>query len=198
MLYRLRQGTTTNDDNRRYGSDDYGFGGIPECRLRSRSEKCASDIDGLSCFEDEKGLDTLTRLTATRKEIDNLRGLEVATGLTDLDLGDNAIVDLGPLRNLTSLEELDLADNQIENVSPLSGLTSLTDLDLGDNLIVNVSLQNLSSLESLDLADNLIENVSSLPSLSGLETLDLRNNSCDGCHAAVDDDGPEEVVSPWQ
>ena len=118
----------------------------------------------------------LTRLTATRKGIDNLTGLEEATGLTDLDLGDNAIVDLGPLRSLTSLEELDLADNQIENVSPLSGLTSLTDLDLGDNLIVNVSLQNLPSLESLDLADNLIENVSSLPSLSSLETLDLRDN----------------------
>ena len=118
----------------------------------------------------------LTRLTATRKSIDNLTGLEEATGLTDLDLGDNAIVDLGPLWSLPSLEELDLADNLIENVSPLSGLTSLEELDLGDNQIVNVSLQNLSSLESLDLADNLIENVSSLPSLSSLETLDLRDN----------------------
>ena len=126
----------------------------------------------------EKGIDTLTRLTATRKQINDLTGLERATALTTLDLGQNVIVNLSPLQDLTTLTSLDLADNQIEALSPLSGLTSLTTLDLGQNDIVNVpALPNLSSLETLDLADNQIQNVSSLSGLSVLETLDLRNNS---------------------
>ena len=37
-------------------------------------------------------LQDLTRLTATRKNIIDLTGLEEATGLEHLDLGDNAIV----------------------------------------------------------------------------------------------------------
>ena len=124
------------------------------------------------------GLDTLPRLTATRKNIDNLTGLEGATALTTLDLGqNNEISDLSPLRNLTSLTTLDLANNKIDNFNQLSGLTSLTTLDLGQNAIVNVaSLPSLTSLVTLDLADNRILDVSSLPNLSSLETLDLRNN----------------------
>ena len=126
----------------------------------------------------DNGLDTLTRLTATRKNIDNLTGLEDATALTTLDLGqNNEISDLSPLRNLTSLTTLDLANNKIDNFNQLSGLTSLTTLDLGQNAIVNVaSLPRLTSLVTLDLADNQIQNVSTLSNLSGLETLDLRNN----------------------
>ena len=49
----------------------------------------------------------LTRLTATRKGIDDLTGLEDATGLTTLDLGQNVIVNLSPLQDLTSLTTLD-------------------------------------------------------------------------------------------
>ena len=126
----------------------------------------------------EKGLDTLPRLTATRKNIDDLTGLAGATALTSLDLGQNDIVNLTPLQNLTSLTTLDLADNQIDNFSSLSGLTNLTTLDLGQNAIVSVpALSSLTSLVTLDLADNQIQNVSTLSGLSVLETLDLRNNS---------------------
>ena len=103
----------------------------------------------------EEGLDTLTRLTATRKEIADLTGLEQATGLTTLDLGDNAIINLGPLQNLTSLTSLDLADNAIVDLSPLRNLTNLTSLDLDDNEIEDVSaLSGLTSLQTLDLRDN--------------------------------------------
>ena len=41
---------------------------------------------------------TLTRLTAARKGISSLTGIEEATGLVTLDLGDNAIVNLAPIR----------------------------------------------------------------------------------------------------
>ena len=54
----------------------------------------------------EEGIGTLERLTATRKQIDDLTGLEGATGLMTLDLGQNDIVNLTPLQNLTKLTTL--------------------------------------------------------------------------------------------
>ena len=51
----------------------------------------------------EDTLLTLESLTATGEAIVDLTGLEEATGLTDLDLSDNAIVTLNPLSGLTSL-----------------------------------------------------------------------------------------------
>ena len=125
----------------------------------------------------ETDLETLERLTATNKGIDNLTGLERATGLRDLDLGNNVIVNLGPLSNLTSLEELDLADNQIVDVFPLRNLTKLTDLDLDGNQIVNIfNLSGLSSLETLDLTYNSVEDVTPLSGLTTLKRLYLRYN----------------------
>ena len=119
----------------------------------------------------------LTSLTATRKAIDDLTGLEQATGLTRLDLGDNEIVTLGPLSGLTSLTNLDLADNQIEVLSPLSGLSYLESLDLDDNEIEDVSaLSNLTNLRTLDLGDNDVMDVSPLKDLTSLTYIYLRGN----------------------
>ena len=119
----------------------------------------------------------LTRLTATRKEVDDLTGLEQATGLTTLDLGDNAIVNLGPLQNVTRLTSLDLADNAIENLSSLRDLTSLTSLDLDDNEIEDVSaLSGLASLQTLDLRDNDVMDVTELKDLVNLKQIYLRGN----------------------
>ena len=81
----------------------------------------------------------LTRLTASRKEITSLDGLEDATALEMLDVGQNAITDLTPLSGLTSsLENLDVADNQIADVEPLRGLTSLERLDLRGTQVTDV------------------------------------------------------------
>ena len=119
----------------------------------------------------------LTRLTATRKELDDLTGLEVATGLTTLDLGDNAIEILTPLQNLTKLTTLDLADNAIKILTPLSGLTSLTSLDLDDNKIEDVSaLSRLTSLRTLDLRSNDVMDVTPLKDLTSLKQIYLRGN----------------------
>ena len=127
----------------------------------------------------EKGLDTLPRLTATRKGIDNLTGLEGATALTYLDLGDNAIVNLSPIADLSSLTHLDVAGNEIATLGSPRFLTNLVNLDLGQNAIVTFPTlldTDLPKLVTLDLADNKIADVSELSNLSVLETLDLRNN----------------------
>ena len=125
----------------------------------------------------EKRIDTLTRLTVTRKEIADLTGLEKATGLERLDLGDNAIVTLTPLQTLTELTTLDLADNQIVTLTPLRTLTKLTNLDLDNNQIADISaLSGLSSLQTLDLRNNKVGDVAPLMDLTSLKQIYLRGN----------------------
>ena len=128
---------------------------------------------------------TLTRLTATRKGISDLTGLEEATGLERLDLGQNAITDLSHLSGLTgSLENLDLADNQITDVSVLSGLSALETLDLRNNDVMDVtSLVGLTDLRQLYLRgnENLTTGLKQLVPLTGLR---------------VDIDLPDPVVFP--
>ena len=132
---------------------------------------------------------TLTRLKAPNRDIRDLTGLEFATDLRSLNLGNekvngkyvnsNAISDLSPLSNLNSLRILDLSDNSISDISPLSNLTiNLTFLNLSKNSISDVSpLSNLTHLGSLFLANNSISDVSSLSNLTGLRLLSLSNNS---------------------
>ena len=97
----------------------------------------------------------LERLTVTRKGIADLTGLEHATNLETLDLGDNNLgtnnaANLRLLSNLLNLTTLDLADNQITDVSLLTGLTSLTSLDLRDNTIGDVTqLSTITTLKRL-------------------------------------------------
>ena len=119
----------------------------------------------------------LTRLTVTRKNIDDLTGLEEATGLTTLDLGDNEIDTLTPLSPLTKLTNLDLADNQIMDLASLANLSELTTLNLSDNLITNLSgLQSLTKLQTLDLRDNDVGDVTPLKDLESLTRIYLRGN----------------------
>ena len=58
-----------------------------------------------------------------------MTGLEEATGLERLDLGDNVIVTLTPLQDFDgNLTTLDLADNAIVNLTPLQNLTKSDEL----------------------------------------------------------------------
>ncbi len=79
---------------------------------------------------------TLTRLEAENSNISNLTGLEFATGLDTLNLGDeyvsrigivnsNSISDLSPLAGLTRLKWLYLDNNSISDLAPLVANTRL-------------------------------------------------------------------------
>ena len=110
-------------------------------------------------------LAALTRLTAARKGITDLTGLEHATGLERLDLGQNQnITDISALANLIRLENLDLADNQVTAISALSSLTRLEVLDLRDNDVTDTArLSEMTHLKNLYVRGN--ENLSSLKEL---------------------------------
>jgi len=103
----------------------------------------------------------LTTLTANKRSIANLTGLEQATNLTILKLNRNSINDISSLSSLTSLTELRLNRNSISDISSISGLTLLRKLHLKGNRISDISvLATLASSGALgrgdvvDLRDN--------------------------------------------
>ena len=94
----------------------------------------------------------LTRLNVFDAGIHDLTGLELAHGMTFLEIGFSSISDLTPLAGLTRLTHLSLSHNRISDVSPLAGLTQLTYLYLNNNLLTDVSaLAGLTQLTTLSL-----------------------------------------------
>ena len=111
--------------------------------------------------------------------IQSLKGLEAMTGLTDLSLYENEIVDITPLRDLTHLESLQLGNNNIEDITPLQNLVSLRRLGLEDNRIAWLGpLSNLTGLQWLNLDNNQITNaeLEPLDVLTSLRWLTLEHN----------------------
>jgi len=119
----------------------------------------------------------LTNLRAYAEGITDSTGLEFATNLTTLNLGDNQLSDISVLSGLTQLTELSLGDNQLSDISALSGLTQLTVLRLSFNQINDISaLSGLIQLTDLWLSFNQISNISALSGLTNLRVLSLNGN----------------------
>ena len=109
--------------------------------------------------------------------IENLRGIENLTSLTDLNLSNNSITDISPLSGLMGLRILTLDYNLIRDISALSGLTSLTTLQLFGTSITDISpLSGLMGLTDLFLHNNSITDISALSGLTSLTYLELSNN----------------------
>lgn len=122
-------------------------------------------------------LQNLTHLTAEKRQIEDLTGLEHAHNLRNLNLQRNAISDISPLGGLTQLTVLLLASNNISDISPLANLKQLTSLGLLNNQISDISaLADLKQLTHLGLGGNHISDISALATLKQLTTLGLSNN----------------------
>ena len=146
---------------------------IPDANLRAAiAARLGKASDALITRAD---MATLTGLTAPKKDIRDLTGLESATGLTSLDLSQNFISDITPLSGLTNLTSLDLSYNTITDISPLSGLANLTRLRLHDNFFSDISpLSSLTNLTLLSLYDDTaITDRSVLSRLSNLSEPDI-------------------------
>ncbi|MBS0603884.1 MAG: leucine-rich repeat domain-containing protein [Verrucomicrobia bacterium] len=99
------------------------------------------------------------------------------TQLRELDLYNNNITDVSPLKNLGQLQKLDLAQNKITDVSALQNLLQLQTLELSSNQIRDISaLANLAELRELNLIQNQIIDVSALGNCTQLRCLKLSNN----------------------
>ena len=144
---------------------------------------------------------SLTKLSADRRGIKDLTGLEHTTNLTFLHLGYNEFHSLRPIENLVRLERLYVFGNQnVRDIAPLRKLKNLKEFNAGGCRITNLSpLRSLPKLEKLflhfngDLADlkplsrvttlqtlyleaNKISDVQPLANLTRLKVLRLNHN----------------------
>ena len=118
---------------------------IPDSNLRTAIEKALGKASGVTITTED--MKHLPQLIAPNASITDLTGLEGATNLTLLELGNNFISDLSPLKGLTNLVRLDLNNNSISDLSPLKGLTNLKYLLLDNNSISDISpLKGLTNL----------------------------------------------------
>ena len=166
---------------------------IPDPNLR------ATIADALNITPDapitQQDMLRLTNLAAYARDISNLSGLEAASNLDYLALGQNPISDLSPLAglplrglvlpdcmvtdisplsNLTHIEELNLRGNPISDISPLGAITTLHSLDLSHCQIIDISpLSNLLRIEVLQLNHNQIVDVGALAHLTSLYKLEI-------------------------
>ena len=132
----------------------------------------------------------LKELDAAGRGISDLTGLEYATNLASLNLGEfyyiwvwppelrtNQIEDVTPLTGLIRLKSLNLSNNQISDISALSGMTALETLILYNNKITDISaLSGLPDLTSLDLERNQVTDITPLSGLTTLKSLELNSN----------------------
>jgi len=98
----------------------------------------------------------------------SLAGLEYATNLTNLHLGNNLnfnpgsvygdITDITPLQGLTKLTDLGLELNRISDITPITGLTQIKNLDIRYNQIVDLSTLKLGQYADLKYEGQIIEN----------------------------------------
>ena len=116
---------------------DFDTVDIPDSNLRTAIEKALGKASGVTITTED--MKHLPQLIAPNASITDLTGLEGATNLTLLELGNNFISDLSPLKGLTNLVRLDLNNNSISDLSPLKGLTNLKYLLLDNNSISDIS-----------------------------------------------------------
>ena len=118
---------------------------------------------------------TLKSLTAHRRGIRDLTGLELATNLSWLDIVRNYVSELSPLSDLTALTRLRLDRNNIVDLSPLAGLTRLESLSLSDTNVFDLSpLKDLVSLRTLTIYNAVaLADISPLSGLPELRSLGL-------------------------
>ena len=123
---------------------------------------------------------SLTELSAIRKSILSLAGIEYFAALRKLVLYGNLITDLTPIGQLKSLDTLGLGENRIVDLTPISQLNSLKLLSLAYNQIIDLTpLNELKSLNALYLGENRIVDLTPISQLKNLRFLELSHNETD-------------------
>jgi hypothetical protein len=97
----------------------------------------------------------LTRLNCSHAGIEDLQGLATFSGLTQLKLSSNTILNLHQITGLAALEKLYLDDNVVVDPVPLYKLPLLRLLDLSGNSALQCPTHSaFSTLESVKLPDH--------------------------------------------
>lgn len=122
-------------------------------------------------------LQSLTSLDLANRGIRDLNGLEHAVNLAELNLSDNEISDLSPLRPLEALRELYVARNRLASLEGLSGLKELNHLEAPENEIDSLAVVgSLPKLQALDVSYNKIASLDAISSATNLTSLKINGN----------------------
>jgi serine/threonine protein kinase len=99
---------------------------------------------------------------------------ELPADLTWLQLDDNIISDITPLKTLTGLIYIDLRENGVESLSSLSSMAELQALFVSDNPVRDLTpLQSLESLRVLRLSRTKVTDLTPLKALPKMRSLCL-------------------------
>lgn len=127
-------------------------------------------------------LEHFTSLTDLRLMNTSIGDAELGTlpalaHLVVLDIDNNAITSLDPLRRFPNLVLLSAGHNQITDIAPLSEFADLSLLSLEYNQLTDISvLGGLTKLNTLYLGQNNLTDISPLASLPDLWDLDVSHN----------------------
>jgi Leucine-rich repeat (LRR) protein/formylglycine-generating enzyme required for sulfatase activity len=137
---------------------------IPDTYLERVLRGALGNPSGRLTRED---MESLTELNAQDQRIWDLEGLQYCTGLTSLELSENAFTDISPLSELHQLRKLRLwgTGGAGFSLAPLSGLNGLVEL--------HVLQPTVDAIERLDVLSNLthLETLSLSPVPGSLATL---------------------------
>ena len=125
---------------------------------------------------------TLTELSLRSNLVRSLKGIELLSNLTTIELADNRIRKMGPMNLSTtcpSLTNLDLSYNQIRRIENISGLIHLKHLYVANNKLTTIGMEEglgslPTNLKRLDLGYNRIRHMENIP--LSLEELWLGKN----------------------
>ena len=163
-------------------------------------------ISGVTVSQDNLAaiakLPNLKKLTLKNCGLSGISVLADATGITHLDLSENAIKDIDSIGKMKVLQEAKLQQNAIASIAPLSGLSSLSTLDISHNAVTTLApLSGATALTWLNAANNKISKLGDLGKLSALEYLSLKANKLTNvstiasCTALTDLNIAENAVS---
>ena len=119
----------------------------------------------------------ISQVKGKGKEIQSLEGLQHCTALMLIDLENNKITDLTPIKDLKQLQSVTLAGNQIESIEPMAGLVGIQYLELSRNKVSDLApLKGMSNMRSLYLSDNQIKSLAPLNDFKKTWSLYLARN----------------------
>lgn len=159
----------------------------------STSDGFRPDRGDISSLADIPNMYYLRDLTLTSQAISDLSPL-LGIKLTAINLSDNYVGNLLPLKNMVTLRELDVCQNPLRDLTPLSRLLSLESLDISQTQVTDLApLSELTKLEMLKLAYCDVKDIRILAGLPNLREVDLSNTLVTDLSPLVRPDNPVTV-----
>ena len=91
----------------------------------------------------------LIQLDASDLDIDTLEGLEYAENLEKINVSNNALTNIRPLKNLMNLVNVNLSGNRLRDIEPLDSHYNLEILNLSRNNLYVMDLSAVASMVNL-------------------------------------------------